>query len=222
MRETSPRRRRRRARMRGQLRRGVVLEPSVVAEELRGAREQSVEGGQPFALRREDGAVRFRERAANGVGGARRADDGPEVFRRARCRPMLSSASSEGPISSRPARGSLPWRIWKAEASDGLGEERRPRSKPRAPGPETEPPPFRAAFGPERKRAGGRRRTRAHRSRRRLRSPVVTASLAAPPTACGASSCEPGSSCAFSWRSAFRSAAASSVRRGFRIFRTFS
>ena len=166
MRDTSPRRRRRRARIGGELRRSVVLEPSVLAEELRGAGDQGLEGGQPFAMRREDGAVRFRERAANGVGGARRADDRPEIFRRAAPARALEGLE-RGPDVIETGEGKPPVADLKGRGLRGLGEEGGRRSKPRAPGPETEPPPFRAAFGPERKRAGGRRRTRANRSRRR-------------------------------------------------------
>ncbi len=68
---------------RRKLRRGVVLEAAVLAEELRGALKQRLEGRQPLAVGREDRAIRPGERAADGVAGAGRADDRPELFGRA-------------------------------------------------------------------------------------------------------------------------------------------
>ena len=65
---------------REKLRRGVVLEQAVLAEELRGARDERVEDGERLAPGREKRRVRLRQRAADGVGRAGGAHDRAELL----------------------------------------------------------------------------------------------------------------------------------------------
>ena len=192
----------------GELRRRVILEASVFGEELRGAPEQSDEGREALAVRGEDRAVGLGERPADRFRGARRAHDRTKILRRPRAAGAFERVE-RGADLVEAGQGKASVADLERGSPPPSRRGGRRRGIPRERGPETEPPPVRAAFEPERIRAGGRRRTRATRSRRRLRLPGLRRRATSPPRACGAFSCGPESSCASAWRSAFRSAAAS-------------